>query len=55
MKNNSSKSGLLQLSSYLYIYKQFIMNIIITEKQYENIKYKILIDAIEELFKDIED
>lgn len=32
------------------------MNIIvITEKQYEYFKYKILIDALEKLFEDIED
>lgn len=29
------------------------MKILITEEQYEYIQYRILIDALEELFKDI--
>lgn len=31
------------------------MKILITEKQYKHLQYKILIDTIEELFEDIED
>lgn len=31
------------------------MNIIITEQQYKQIQYRILIEAIKELFEDIED